>query len=57
MVEASGAAVAYLGIDVGKLSHSACAIDAGGEVVMWQHLFGRSGQRLRPASLNPTGVM
>lgn len=25
--------------------------------VMWQHLFGRSGQRLRPASLNPTGVM
>lgn len=33
MVEASGAAVAYLGIDVGKLSHSACAIDAGGEVV------------------------
>lgn len=25
--------------------------------LMWQHLFGRSGQRLRPASLNPTGVM
>ena len=25
--------------------------------MMWQHLFGRSGQRLRPASLNPTGVM
>lgn len=28
-----------------------------GSTLMWQHLFGRSGQRLRPASLNPTGVM
>lgn len=25
--------------------------------VMWQHLFGQIYERIRPASLNPTGVM
>ena len=25
--------------------------------LMWQHLFGQIYERIRPASLNPTGVM
>lgn len=41
MAEASRAAVAYLGIDVGKRSHSACALDAGGEVVFRSDLENR----------------
>ena len=33
MAEGSGSAVAYLGIDVGKRTHGACALDEGGAVV------------------------
>ena len=33
--------VAYLGIDVGKSSHSACALDAGGGVVFRAELANR----------------
>ena len=25
--------------------------------LMWQHLFGQAYERIRPASLNPSGVM
>ena len=33
--------VAYLGIDVGKSSHSACALDAGGGVAFRAELANR----------------
>lgn len=46
MAEANGTAVAYLGIDVGKRSHSACALDAGGEVVF------RADLENRPADVD-----
>lgn len=43
MAEVSRAAVAYLGVDVGKRSHSACALDEGGEVVFRADLENRPG--------------
>ena len=39
------------------LARHGSSVKATSVMMMWQHLFGRSGQRLRPASLNPTGVM
>lgn len=46
MAEASRAAVAYLVIDVGKRSHSACALDEGGAVVF------RAGLENRPDDID-----
>ena len=46
MGEAIRATVAYLGIDVGKRSHSACGLDKDGEVVF------RSDLENRPADID-----
>lgn len=43
MAEGSGSAVAYLGIDVGKRTHSACALDEGGAVVFRADVENRPG--------------
>lgn len=48
--------VAYLGIDVGKSSHSACALDAGGGVAFRAELANRPDdidRELRPKSWTP----
>lgn len=51
---ADGATIAMLQHEFGLAKST---VKLWRERMMWQHLFGRSGQRLRPASLNPTGVM
>lgn len=43
MAEGSGSAVAYLGIDVGKRTHSACALDEGGAIVFRADVENRPG--------------
>lgn len=43
MAEGSGSAVAYLGIDVGKRTHGACALDEGGAVVFRADVENRPG--------------
>lgn len=43
MAEGSGSAVAYLGIDVGKRTHGACALDEGSAVVFRADVENRPG--------------
>lgn len=57
MAEAAAAPVAYLGIDVGKRAHCACALDAGGKAVFRADLENGPGDVDRPLERAGAGAL